>query len=270
MFKNKMITEGIPERVYALCCLLKEGPLKLKDVKEMMEPEYLKPDKKSDEYFGKFKNVAIELDLIIEQEGNLILNVEKSVFDSFDSFRIYIIKNLYKYREGNFYKTTNTIYNLNVDFIKAGIKSISEKEMLDMLEKSFDRLDVKEIRGWRFWASFLGFGNTYGDDGMCFIPNSFTYLKNVIYLSTLKTEEIMTLSDFLNLINKDIQIICDVKSKELNFGFSNGLRMLHDLGYIELSYSMDSSDYYKLYPMELHAFGNNVSHITIKGGKIWI
>ena len=41
MFKEKMVTTAIPERVYALCKIVEKGPISLSELKDKMEPEFL-------------------------------------------------------------------------------------------------------------------------------------------------------------------------------------------------------------------------------------
>lgn len=40
MFKEKMVTTAIPERVYALCKIVEKGPISLSELKDKMEPEF--------------------------------------------------------------------------------------------------------------------------------------------------------------------------------------------------------------------------------------
>ena len=41
MFKEKMVTPAIPERVYALCKIVEKGPITASERKEKMEPDIL-------------------------------------------------------------------------------------------------------------------------------------------------------------------------------------------------------------------------------------
>ena len=53
----------------------------------------------------------------------------------------------------------------------------------------------------------------------------------------------------------------------LNFAFSNALRMMHDRGEIELKKNLDSKETWSMFKSDVHNFGNSVTHIVYKGIK---
>ena len=55
MFKEKMVTTAIPERVYALCKIVEKGPISLSELKDKMEPEFLG---NGSVYFNDYKNAS--------------------------------------------------------------------------------------------------------------------------------------------------------------------------------------------------------------------
>lgn len=108
MFDDRMYTEAIPERVYALCKLLEKGSLASDEAREKMEPQFFKKadDKAKTSYFQRYLNAAIELELIINVDGTLSLSsvVDKSVLKNIDTFRCYVITKLENFKGGLFYR----------------------------------------------------------------------------------------------------------------------------------------------------------------------
>ena len=109
MFGNKMETEAIPERVYALCKVVEKETVQDSKVKERMEPSYL--NQKSS-YYSIYRNAAIELQLIVQIDNILSLAVDPSVVKDIDSMRYYINGQLNQFQEGYFYKVTKAYFAL--------------------------------------------------------------------------------------------------------------------------------------------------------------
>ena len=57
MFKEKMKTEAIPERVYELCLMVKDKPKSETELKKLFEPNELN----NSSYFASVKTAASEL-----------------------------------------------------------------------------------------------------------------------------------------------------------------------------------------------------------------
>ena len=76
MFKEKMVTTAIPERVYALCKIVEKGPISLSELKDKMEPEFLG---NGSVYFNDYKNAAQELELISVSDDQIQLAVDPKV-----------------------------------------------------------------------------------------------------------------------------------------------------------------------------------------------
>ncbi len=53
MFRDKMVTTAISERIFALCKIVEKGPIASSELKEKMEPEYLE---NGSVYFNDYKN----------------------------------------------------------------------------------------------------------------------------------------------------------------------------------------------------------------------
>ena len=253
MFDKNMETEPIPERVLALCQLLAEGKKKKSDLRDIIEPDVVKG---KDSYFKKVCDAAIALELVRSNDDTkeLELIVLKDVICSIDAFRLYVIKNIDKLNRGQFYKTTYTymVNSFELFGIDKDLQNVSK--MIGILNEMNDTLGLteKNIRAWRFWATFLGFGYLHD---MFFMPNAAVYIECCIRNSSIKTGEKYTMSQFIGLLHPYIDICMknsDEAERKMNFALSNAFRTLHDLGKLELIYVNDREDEWNLYEMNLH------------------
>lgn len=139
-------------------------------------------------------------------------------------------------------------------------------KMVGILNEMNDGLGLKEVnmRAWRFWATFLGFGYLHD---MFFMPNAAVYIECCIRNSSIKTGEKYTMSQFIGLLHPYIDICMknsDEAERKMNFALSNAFRTLHDLGKLELIYVNDREDEWNLYEMNLHPI-TTVTDIIYKG-----
>lgn len=267
MFKDKMKHEAIPERVFALCDLVKNKPVNESVAKEYFEPEALK----GSSYFPMVRNAASQnqLGLVHVIDKKISLAVDKNVIDSLETMREYIIGHIGRIRDSLFYETSQAYFDLNEKVYQ--YSSVTEQALMEELQKNMTRrLDVDDMRAWRFWAAYLGFGHlarANTQTQMNFLPNLYRYLHTAVSLSGLEKEKEYRIDDFINAI----QPICDIamkdaiNSRRLNMAMSYGLRMMHDNGEIELRYQLDNKNLWYLYPSEPHAIQSQVSHAMIRG-----
>jgi len=256
MFIGKMDTPAIPERVYALCKIVEKGPISNSDLKEKMEPAFLD---QSTVYYSFYRKASEELKLISISDQMISLQVDKKVLISFESFRKYVNSILHEYSEGDFYTVTKAYYNWdNTVFKGAKNVSVMAKEMTEICERNIDAVGM---RAWRFWVSFLGFG--YLQD-MFFIPNADVFLTDIIEISKLEKGKRYSFGDFIEKIKPYSQVVLnDENMRYLNYGFSCGLRTLHDQGKIKMEHILDNKDIWSLYPMKAHQLVSIVTNITI-------
>ncbi len=256
MFKEKMVTTAIPERVYALCKIVEKGSITSNELKDKMEPDFLG---NGSVYFNDYKNAAEELGLISISDDHIQLAVEPIVVKNIDNMRAYINANLEKDNVGQFYKVTNAYFEKDAGIFKED-KNIANLGPL-FTEMTGMSVDAVAMRAWRFWASFLGFG--YLQD-MFIIPNAFVFLDDVIAASGLERKKMYTVSEFVDAITPMANIIIsDISSKKFSYGVSNGLRALHDSGKIKMEHIMDQMDMWALYPLKSYSNDSTITHITI-------
>lgn len=256
MFKEKMVTTAIPERVYALCKLVEKGSSTTSELKEKMEPDFLG---NGSTYFNDYKNAAEELGLITISDDQVQLAVDAKVIKTIDSMRQYANMNLEKFNMGQFYKVTNAYFEKGADIFKED-KNIANlgplfTELTDM------PVDAVAMRAWRFWASFLGFGYL---QEMFIIPNAMVFLSDVIAGSSLEKKKMYSVSEFVDIVTPMANIvISDASKKIFNYGVSNGLRTLQDAGKIKMEHIMDQMDMWTLYPLKSYSNDSTITHITI-------
>lgn len=256
MFKEKMVTTAIPERVYALCKIVEKNPISSGDLKDKMEPDFLG---NGTVYFNDYKNAAEELGLITISDDLIQLAVDAKIIKNIENMRRYINTRLEKFNNGQFYKVTNA-------YFEKGVSMFNEDKNIANLGPLFAELtgipvDAVAMRAWRFWASFLGFG--YLQD-MFIIPNACVFLSDLIESSDFEIKTRYSISEFVEKISSKANIvISDLESKKFNYGVSNGLRALQDLGKIRMEHIMDQMDMWTLYPLKSYSNDSTITHITI-------
>ena len=171
MFDNSMRTEAIPERVFSLCQILRNGKMEEKDIRNMVEPQ-----KEATSYFGMVRDAAKQLGLISYDEDSrqLELAVDLNEVADYQAFRRYVNRNIEKLSNGQFYKTVQ-IYMFNSDKLFQIDKDLQSVSKLVGVINDYDNtvnLNEDCMRAWRFWATFLGFGYLHD---MFFLPNAATF-----------------------------------------------------------------------------------------------
>ena len=257
MFISKMVTPAIPERIFTLCKIVGKKPISNSELKEKMEPAFLH-NKTS--YYSDYRNAAEELKLISVSDNMISLAVDPGVIKSMDSLRQFINGKLEIFKDGEFYKVTSAYFSMGNRVL--GLEQ-NVAAMAPYISNEIGiAVDPMQMRAWRFWVSFLGFG--YLQD-MFFIPNAYVFLKDLIDIAGLEKKKRYSFRTFIERIRPQCNIIIgtNISNRELNYGVSNGLRTLHDNDYIKLEHILDQEDIWSLYPMNVHTVTSTVTNITI-------
>lgn len=256
MFKEKMTTPAIPERVFALCKLAEKGTCSSAELRQKMEPDFLE---NGSVYFNEYKIAAEELGLISISDDYISLAVEPIIVKDIESMRRYINSRLELLKEGQFYKVTKAYFGKGSDILR-GDKNIANlgpafAEIIGM------PVDAPAMRAWRFWAAFLGFGYLHD---MFVIPNASVFLKDVISYSSLERNHLYTVSEFIKALTPMCNIIIsNTSTKTLSYGVSNGLRSLQETKFLKLEHIHDQEDMWTLYPLKAYSNDSTITHITI-------
>ena len=259
MFEERMKTSAIPERIYALCVAVKNRGIQESELRELLEPSGL-GGKTS--YFGSVRDAAKQLGLITIKEGKISLAVDKKDVSSLDAMRKYIISNIASLSNGLFYAVSKEYFLMNEKIYE--FSSVSDAKIVGLMSKNIGTAVFEDdMRAWRFWAAYLGFGNLHE---MLLLPNVQQYLKAALSIGCVEKNKEYTFSEFIAAVRPYCDIVIgDIPSdRKLNMAFSNGLRALHDEGIIQLSHKLDRGDMWFLYEAELHTIKSTVTHVTVR------
>ena len=175
---GRMVTTATPERVFALCKLVENKDRSESELRECMEPKYLN---NGNVYFGDYRKGAEELGLIRSVDNVVSLQVDSEVIANMESMRKYLNGNVIPMlRESTFFKVTRAMFLFDSGILKMD-KSISTYSGA-LQNAGAERIDAAGLRGWRFWATFLGFGFL---QDMFFLPNPYVFISDVIETSDL-------------------------------------------------------------------------------------
>lgn len=264
MFGNKMQTSAIPERVYALCREVASKPMDENALKVLLEPQNLGG---KTPYFGFVRTAAEQLQLVNIKENSVSLAVSKDVVKSMDSMRHYINMNLENISDSLFYKVTKGYLEMDTEVLEHN----SVSKMSDLIGRNIgEKVIEDDMRAWRFWMAFLGFGYMHesqaGAAGIL-LPNTAIFLRDIIENLKVKKQTVYRIDEFVDIISPYANIaLGNAKdNKKFNYGFSNALRMLNDLGIIKAEHRLDAQEIWSLYPCEGHDLESTITHITIGG-----
>ena len=262
MFIGNMVTEAIPARVFALYKIVesKKG-ISRSELQGLMEPKEIY---EGTSYFSAIMKAAEELKLIENKDNVVSLSGDMERLKTIEDFRRYVISILPDLSEGQFWKCTNIIINMNEKIYE--YSTISDSNMLKYVSKQLgETVTEPRIRGWRFWSQFLGFGLM---NDMFFLPNAYVYVKNVLRLMNLEKKQEYTMSDFMARFMQygRIMLSSSTSEKNLNIAMSSALRELHDNGEIVLKSGSDQEMKWILYPSK-ELFNRPVSSVVYKGVK---
>lgn len=264
MFRNRMQTAAIPKRVYALCREVANKPMDEVTLKSLLEPQNLGG---KTPYFRIVKAAAEELQLISTKENRIVIAVDKDVIKSMDNMKHYINLKLENFSEGLFYKVTQGYLDLETKVFEYN----SVSKMSDLIGDTIgEKITEDDMRAWRFWMAFLGFGYIHdsqiGAAGIL-LPNVAGFLRDIIDSLEIKKKTEFRIDEFVSAIipYANITLHKAEETKSFNYAFSNGLRMLNDLGYINIEHRLDAQEIWALYPCEGHELDTTITHVTIGG-----
>lgn len=262
MFIGNMVTEPIPARVFALYKIVeaKKG-ISRSELQGLMEPKDIY---EGTSYFSAIIKTAEELKIIENKDNTINLLDGQERFKTIDDFRKYVISILPDLSDGQFWKCTNVIVNMNEKIYE--YSTISDQGMLNYLSNQLgETIKPPMIRGWRFWSQFLGFGVM---NDMTFLPNAYVYVKDVLRLMDLEKKQEYPMSDFMARFMQygRVMLSPSTSDKNLNIAMSSALRELHDNGEIVLKFGSDQEMKWILYPSK-ELFNQPISSVVYKGVK---
>lgn len=262
MFIGNMVTEAIPQRVFALYKIVdSKKNISRSELQGFMEPKEIYEGRS---YFSFIFKAAEELKIIENKDNVISIPEDKKRLETIEDFRKYVISILPDLTESQFWKCTNVIVNMNEKIFE--YSNISDLNMLNyLLNQLGETIKPPMIRGWRFWSQFLGFGVM---NDMAFLPNAYVYVKDVLRLMNLEKKQEYAMSDFMARFMQYGRVLLSpsTSEKNLNIAMSSALRQLHDNGEIVLKFGSDQEMKWILYPSK-ELFNQPVSSVLYKGVK---
>ena len=258
MFET-MVTEPVPARVYELFRVVNSHrSINRSELERLLLPDGLYTKTKP-VYFAPTLKAAEEIGIIKLVDNNVLPLVNSKELRSLDDLRVLANIALNSYKNGQFYRTTNSVLNMNDEALKYS-------QITDLGKKIESLISIKitdtQIRGWRFWAEFLGFGNM---QGMTFLPNAYLFLKSIIPSCGFEKGQIIQIDEFMNKINVYGSILNEGNQNQyLNLAFSNGLRQLHENNELRLIHRNDKDVNQQLYPSQVF-FNETVTEVEFRG-----
>lgn len=261
MFIGNMVTEAIPARVFALYKIVEsKKDIFRSELRGFMEPKEIY---EGTSYFSAIMKAAEELKLVENKDNVVSLSDEVERLKTIEDFRRYVISILPDLSDGQFWKCTNIIVNMNEKIYE--YNAISDNMLKYISKQLGETIKAPMIRGWRFWSQFLGFGLM---NDMVFLPNAYVYVKDVLRLMNLEKKQEYSMSDFMARFMQygRIMLPASTSEKNLNIAMSSALRELHDNGEIVLKFGSDQEMKWILYPSK-ELFNQPVSSVVYKGVK---
>lgn len=260
-----------PHRVYALCKLVEYESMTKEELMNYLEPVGLNAKQE------KFKDVFsfADGDLVFQNaDGKVISKLTDKELESHEAFRSAIARRVFCRDDLMFTRFTcwyiargERVYSESADDLAVAF----DKEL--NLKDVMNKYNATNIRAWRPWACYLGFGFIHSGK---VIPNVFIRLedciKNDSKLTRNKQMQFKKFMDWLvrtcpeldggEIFTKNVGH-AEVEKQKLSVGLSVGLRTLHDRKVIRLEYVKDATDVWHMNGAESHEIADRVSAITV-------
>ena len=261
MFKTNpdgMRMEPTPERVLSVCRLVAQKSMTHEELRQAMTLG--QNGEKEIDQINKSLAVALEELNLVRTKDNLIeLAVDPAVVATPTNFRRYIGNTVLLKKDTTFHMFTKWVISKNEDIFLLKTWETMAKICGSQIPE-LSGMSENAALGWRFWASFLGFGYL---SGTMIIPNMKIRIEDVLataFADKFKYDEAIRATDFITWISSRMPEV-DMSGK-LPLAFSAGLRTLHELGLIKLETWRDSNRVF-LYPVDGDPI-NDFSHITVR------
>lgn len=194
MFKenDKMRPGPTPERVFAICRLLDKQSYNRSDLYKLIQ---LSEESTPEESILNSIEASKELGLIIEDNNQLFLNIDKSALTSAQSFRKKIAPLIFS-------RTSSTFFKLTEWFISNSDKVLElskfDEYAAEASRSGLTSITENDVLGWRFWMRFLGHAYYYN---RTLIPNMKIRLEDA--MSGIQAGSQMTCTHFLAWLTQE-------------------------------------------------------------------
>lgn len=264
MFGEKIYTEPVPARVYALYKAAKKYDVSQNELKELMEPPALSS---GTSYFSRILEAAKELQLVDIQENKVCVIAE--IKDNKD-FKDYCRKTVSSMTDSQYFEVTNCICEMNTEILH--FKSLSGNDLISTINSKVSHpVDENNMRGWRLWVDVLGLGSIFeASKAMEYLPNAAGLITTAMRFANFRCGDVILIDDFIQRITPVIRLAGknDTDNRKFNYCISNGLRFLNDTGIITLQHKQDQAITWQLYNLrDDSSYSEPISSIIIGGLK---
>ena len=259
MFNEKSFRKEVtPKRVFALLKLVgyKNSSYTKSDLLNFIQPMSISS---SQDEIKKVIAFCEKENLIKENhDGKYNLLIDEKYIENEKEFRKYINSILFiGINKNPFYEVTVEMLTKDMNLYDyTGFENIASN-----LKTS--EADKETMLGWRFWATFLGYGFILNKQ---FVMNPYIRIQDIIEMNLEdKFGKDLSIREFITEITTYcIEMKNSVVDNELSISISLALSTLEGIGYIELKDVKDTSDRWKLNLGESIRY---VTHIFISGVK---
>lgn len=253
VYKDTLRKEITPKRLLSFLNLINLDYYTKKELKDLIYPKELVAEEKTEH--NMVFNFAKKVSLIEENAQGRIELVENPFIkindDEIDenSFKNYLDNILFYSNESVFHRITKCLLKMDGNILEAD----SARDIILILIKdnikTEDNSNINEeiILAWRFWAKYLGYAYNIMDEFI--IVNPYEYIHNLnkkIFIDVTKDEELLFGNYISKLINKAPIFEDCIKDNQLSFPLSLALLTLHNDEKVNLSYTGDAKDIWRV------------------------
>jgi hypothetical protein len=262
-----------PERLYALCRLVHISPLSREQLGRQFQPAHLN---KSGDQLKETLSLAEKGALLAHdpQTGLYRSQLADEHLRNSEAFRTELTRRIFSSPSSVFTRFTCWFLNRGASVLGEKSDALSQLFFQEVtLQRNQERREYNDtnITAWKAWAAYFGLGYLHGET---LVPNAagriHDLLRNGANLPVNRAIPFKMFMEWLagrapeldggsanRLYNR---VFAD---QRLSYALSSGLRTLHDIGTLRLSYTADAADVWYLTTNPAHAVKDRVSEIEI-------
>ncbi len=253
---TKLYLEATPDKIYAMLKLIEFNKYTKQELLSMVQPK----EKKTNYVFKYIVDDSKWAK--VNADEKYVLCIDKECLRDIKIFRMEMNNHLFEEDRGWYFEFTKWYLSQDEDLLQYSLIDI----MKNNPEKSCPQ-DQKAHLSWRLWSSFLGFGNLQGcgGKGEKFIPNPYIRILDMITMDKdLPRGKSILFKDFIIwLIGRCPELEGCIQNHNLTVFLSLALRVLHDMGKINLETMQDATDMWYLTQNSYHDITSQVTNIEI-------
>lgn len=239
---NTLRKEAMPEMVYVMCKLARYKEYHKQELINLVTLENLHNQTARDVY-----SFCIDCGFLTESGDEEVLTpFDEADLEDFSRFRYKVAANVFQGRGTLF--TSVTKWFLEQD--RSVFKYRTANDLASVLPLDSNQVNITEYTlGFRNWMEGLGLATvaSTGSSGALVFAVHRLLKDWLTYAVPFRRNEPVMATEFFRKLNEDLPQFAGVaKENQVKESLSMGLRVLHNLGVIEIVYTHDSSDIWHL------------------------